>query len=156
MSRSNTQTAPNAQSTSIDAHKDEALAPRPPPGMRKRDHGVRRQLPVRPAFALTIHKAQGATLNDAFTVECSNWWESGQGYVALSRASDPSLMHLQNFSTQSYLQLDERVRRFHEKIRAQPLPYYVPQAERMIDARESERMQSLIAAKRARNIFRNV
>ena len=40
----------------VDSTTDTALAPRPPPGQKTRDHGSRTQLPVRPAFAFTVHK----------------------------------------------------------------------------------------------------
>ena len=92
-------------------------------------------------------------MHDPFLVECSSWWDDGQGYVALSRASDPNLMYLENFTTKSRLRLNDRVRCFHDWIRGQPLPVYVPDAERTVDARESERLQSVLAVKRARSCY---
>ena len=50
----------------------------------------RRQFPVRPAFAMTIHKSQGQTLDTVGIRLQDPIFAHGQLYVALSRATNPN------------------------------------------------------------------
>jgi len=64
------------------------------------------QVPLRLAWAITVHKSQGMSL-DAAVIDLSRAFEFGQGYVALSRLRSLAGLHL--------LGLNERALRVHPK-----------------------------------------
>jgi ATP-dependent DNA helicase PIF1 len=59
---------------------------------------TRVQIPLRLAWALTIHKAQGATL-PLVIVDLRGCFSDGQAYVALSRATSRDGLQIRGFST---------------------------------------------------------
>jgi hypothetical protein len=65
------------------------------------------QVPLRLAWAITVHKSQGMTLDEA-TIDLSKTFEKGQGYVALSRLKDIRGLHLIGFNEVA-LQIDTLV-----------------------------------------------
>jgi ATP-dependent DNA helicase PIF1 len=56
--------------------------------------------PISLAWATTIHKSQGASI-DRVHVDLRNLWECGQAYVALSRARSPENLFVEGWTTRS-------------------------------------------------------
>jgi ATP-dependent DNA helicase PIF1 len=57
-------------------------------------HIIRKQIPLRVAYAVTIHKSQGATLDCALVDIGKSTFEYGQAYVALSRVRDLNSLYI--------------------------------------------------------------
>ena len=72
------------------------------------------QLPIRLAYASTIHKSQGSTYDEInLDPEC---WAPGQLYVALSRMRDVHNLYLIRSIKPNYLITDSAVSEFYEHL----------------------------------------
>jgi hypothetical protein len=79
--------------------------------------------PVTLAWATTIHKAQGASL-DGMIVDLSQLWEPGQAYVALSRVRNADRLYIQRWS-ESSIRAESLVTAFYDSL-AEDMRNYVP------------------------------
>lgn len=76
--------------------------------------GMIKQIPLRLAWAITIHKSQGMSL-DAAIIDLSNAFEFGQGYVALSRVRTLAGLYLLGYN--------ERALEVHPDVFAQDVQF---------------------------------
>lgn len=74
----------------------------------------RRQLPLQLAWAVSIHKSQGMTL-DAVEVSLAHCFENGQAYVAISRARSLEGMRCRGFSA-DVVKCHPQVRAFYATV----------------------------------------
>lgn len=72
------------------------------------------QIPLRLAWAITIHKSQGMSLDEA-DIDLTRTFTYGMGYVALSRIKNYSGLYLRGFNSRS-LQLDPKVYLYYSQI----------------------------------------
>lgn len=74
------------------------------------------QIPLRLAWAITVHKSQGMTLDTA-VMDLSDAFVPGQGYVALSRVRSIQGLTLRGYNATA-LQIDPRVIEYDRVLRA--------------------------------------
>ncbi|MEI7741212.1 MAG: PIF1 family DEAD/DEAH box helicase [bacterium] len=94
------------------------------------------QLPLRLAWAITVHKSQGMSLDEA-VVDLRDVFEYGQGYVALSRVRRLSGLHV--------LGWNDRALRVHPEILAKDGDFHEASvaAEKMATEKTPEELQKM-------------
>lgn len=82
-----------------------------------KDLATFKQLPLKLAWAITVHKSQGMTLDSAF-INLSKTFEPGMGYVALSRLKSLQSLYLEDFNAMA-LQMNSEALRLDAWLRKQ-------------------------------------
>jgi len=73
------------------------------------------QLPLKLAYALTVHKSQGSTLDSALIDIGADIFEYGQAYVALSRVKGLDCLYINNINIKSF-KANPRVKQFYKDL----------------------------------------
>ena len=94
------------------------------------------QIPLRLAWAITVHKSQGMSM-DAAAMDLSQAFEYGQGYVALSRVRQLSGLYL--------LGLNERALEVHPEVLAKDV-HFRSESEKTREAFRTMNQEELLSA----------
>lgn len=104
--------------------------------------GTYRQYPLRPAWAITVHKSQGQTF-DKVLLDIGKCFAEGQAYVALSRCRSFDGITMVSKLRQNLIMTDSRIDKFLEQHESEkPKPVFVftpvkPQRPKKIKIEES-------------------
>ena len=79
--------------------------------LKKEEIGSIKQIPLKVAKAITIHKSQGKTFSKM--VLSPRTFAAGQLYVALSRIRDPEGLYLTEPIIDEYLKIDSKINKFY-------------------------------------------
>lgn len=73
------------------------------------------QIPLKLAYAITTHKSQGMTLDEA-VIDVSKAFAPGQAYVAISRVKSLDGVYFQGKLTKNFLMVDDKVVEFDKTL----------------------------------------
>jgi ATP-dependent DNA helicase PIF1 len=98
------------------------------------------QVPLILAWALTIHKSQGATLDTAEIDIGSGIFECGQTYVALSRVKNLDGLYLSSFDS-TKIKIHKKVKKYYEDLKK----YVEMEKEKEEKKEQKEKVSSVIS-----------
>ena len=101
-----------------------------------------RQIPLRLAWAITVHKSQGMTLENA-VIDLSDAFVAGQGYVALSRVRSLAGLTLRGYN-RTALEIDERVINYDRVLQATSESVSARLASFSADEREQRKNRAIV------------
>ena len=107
----------------------------------------RSQLPLRLAYACTIHRSQGSSLDSALVDIGPGTFEYGQAYVALSRARSLNALYVHDFDPMAF-RAHPKVKAFYKSLICSPIDldmslYLIPVDSKPIYAEPSSIIQGI-------------
>lgn len=101
---------------------------------------IRRQVPLVLAYAVTIHKSQGATIDSAIVDISSSVFEYGQAYVALSRVKSLDGLYIHEI-VQSVIKAHPKVIEYYKKIRLGLVNSLLEEQEKQEEQEQLQRIE---------------
>ena len=106
--------------------------------------GYFRQIPLIPAYAVTVHKVQGLTLPALLLVRGKGCFEHGQLYTALSSCSSVENLYLDSPIAVTDCKNDPVVSRFCEEVEFDPQRFRTILLEELLPPRGKDRVRQFL------------
>jgi ATP-dependent DNA helicase PIF1 len=110
----------------------------------------REQIPLRLAYAVTIHKAQGATLDCALIDIGDNTFEYGQAYVALSRVKSLDCLYIWDLKPSAFM-VHPKVKKFLDTTESMEYSLATPEPSVSLDIEANQAVLATSAQTRVRS-----